>query len=86
METQKERFFSIELESKANLKNVTLSNGSHENVLIEGIIGQLKHATFTDGVVLEVVCDKGILRINLTQDEIKQAQSSSDKVTGGDVQ
>ncbi len=70
----KERFFSIELESKANLKNITLSNGGHENVLIEGTIGQLKHAAFTDGVVLEVVCDKGVLRINLTQDEIKQAK------------
>jgi hypothetical protein len=69
---EKERFFSIELQSKANLKNVTLSNGgSQENVLIEGTIGQLRRATFVDGIVLEVVCDKGVLRINITQDEIK---------------
>ena len=34
----KERFFSVELKSKVNLKNVTLSNGSHENVLVEGTI------------------------------------------------
>ncbi len=73
---EKERFFSIELRSKANLKNVTLNNGgTHENVLIEGSIGQLHHATFVDGVVLEVVCDKGVLRINLTQDEIKQKEN-----------
>jgi hypothetical protein len=71
---QKERFFSIELQSRANLKNVTLNNGGHENVLIEGTIGQLHHATFVDGVVLEVACDKGVLRINLTQDEIKTKQ------------
>jgi len=71
----KERFFSIELTSKANLKNVTLANsGVHENVLIEGNLGLLKHAIFIDGVVLEVACDAGIFRINLTQDEIKQKE------------
>jgi hypothetical protein len=73
---EKERFFSIELKSKSNLKNVTISNSAHkggqENVLIEGTIGQLKRASFNDGVVLEVVCDRGVLRINLTPDEIKQ--------------
>jgi hypothetical protein len=78
---QKERFFSIELQSRANLKNVTLNNGGHENVLIEGTIGQLHHATFVDGVVLEVVCDKGVLRINLTQGEIKQKEKENQEVT-----
>ena len=75
LETTKERFFSIELSSKANLKNVTLANGGvHENVLIEGNLGFLKQATFIDGVVLEIVCDEGIFRINLTRDEIKQEE------------
>ncbi len=69
----KERFFSIELKSKSNLKNVSLTNGGDcENVLIEGTIGLLHRATFVDDVVLEVVCDKGVLRINLTPEEIKQ--------------
>ncbi len=69
----KERFFSIELKSKSNLKNVSLTNGSDcENVLIEGTIGLLHRATFVDDVVLEVVCDKGVLRINLIPEEIRQ--------------
>ncbi len=68
---EKERFFSIELKSKANLKNVTLANGDHENVLIEGTVGQLQRASFIDGVVLEVVGEKGVFRINLTHEEIK---------------
>ena len=68
----KECFFSVELNSRANLKNVTLSNGNHENVLVEGTIGELQRAEFTEGIVLEVVGNKGILRINLTPDEIKQ--------------
>ncbi len=76
---EKERFFSVELSSKANLKNVTLTNSGHENVLIEGSVGQLLHASFVDGVVLEVVCDKGVLRVNLTPDEIKQKKAEAEE-------
>ncbi len=76
---EKERSFSVELKSKANLKNVTLANNGHENVLIEGTVGQLQHASFVDGVVLEVVCDKGVLRINLTPDEIKQKKAETEE-------
>ena len=69
---KEERFFSVELKSKAHLKNVSLANGSRENVLIEGSIGELLQATFADGVILEVVGNKGILRINLEEHEIKK--------------
>ena len=68
----KERFFSVELKSKVNLKNVTLTNGSHENVLVEGTIGRLQRAEFAEDVILEVVGDKGVLRINLCKDEIRK--------------
>jgi hypothetical protein len=67
-----ERFFSVELKSKAHLKNVSLANGSRDNVLIEGSIGELLQATFADGIILEVVGKKGILRINLEEHEIKK--------------
>ena len=72
-----ERFFSVELKSKISLKNVTLSNGGLENALIEGTIGQLQYAAFSDTVVLEVVGDKVVLRINLTQDEIKEKKEAN---------
>ena len=69
--TSKERYFSIELKAKANLKNVTLTNGGHENVLIEGNIGEFQRAEFIEGVILEVVGNSGVLRINLLPNEIK---------------
>jgi len=71
----KERFFSVELKSKVSLKNVTLTNGSFENVLLEGTLGQLQHASFAEDVILEVVGDKGVLRINLSQNEIKESKN-----------
>jgi hypothetical protein len=68
---ENERFFSVELKSKVNLKNITMTNGSRENVLVEGSIGELQRAEFSEGIILEVVGDKGVLRINLSQDDIK---------------
>jgi hypothetical protein len=67
---EKERFFSIELRSKSDLKNVTLANGSRDGVLIEGTIGELVQATFVEGVILEVVGTTGTLRINLKAEEL----------------
>jgi hypothetical protein len=69
---RKERVFSVELKSKRNLKNITLTDGSSDSVLIEGTIGELVQATFAEGVVLEVVGDKGVLRLDLGEDDIKK--------------
>ncbi len=68
----KERFFSVELTSKNHLKNVTLTNGSYDNVLVEGTIGELVAATFAEDEILEVTGKKGVLRINLSESDIKK--------------
>ena len=72
MEKVKERVFSVELNSKRNLKNVMLTNDSMDNVLVEGTLGELMQATFKEGIILEVVGKNGTLRIDLGEDEIKQ--------------
>jgi len=71
---ENERFFSVELKSGLSLKNVTLTNEGQQNVLIEGSIGELQRAEFSEGIILEVVGDKGVLRINLALDEINQKE------------
>ena len=71
--TSKERFFSVELTSKADLRNVNMTNGSLDSVLVEGTIGELVQAGFTEGVVLEVVGKKGIVRVDLEEDEVTRA-------------
>ncbi len=76
----KERIFTIELRSKVNLKNIALTNGSRDGVLAEGTIGELVQAMFAEGIILEVVCTKGTLRINLGEDEIKK---TTGKLAGG---
>jgi hypothetical protein len=75
---EKERSFSVELKSRTYLTNLTLIDSSQENVLVEGTLGQLQHASVTDGVVIEVIGDKGVLRINLTKDEIREERKGND--------
>lgn len=71
---EKERYFSVELNSKTNLKNVTFANSGNEKVLVEGSIGRLHVARFVEAVILEVVGEEGVLRINLEKGEIKEAK------------
>ena len=72
---EKERSFSVELKSKANLKNITLNNDIQENAVIEGTIGKLEHAGFVEDTVLEVTGRKGVLRIDISETEIKRKRS-----------
>ncbi len=71
-----ERFFSIELESKTNLKNLSLTNGSDDSALVEGTIGKLVRASFAEGEILEILGRKGTLRINLKPSELKLPSQS----------
>jgi hypothetical protein len=43
-------------------------------------LGELEHAIFKEGVILEIVGQKGVFRINLQEHEIKKNQSSNDIV------
>ena len=73
----KERVFSVELNSKRNLKNVTLTNGSSDSVLLEGTIGEVVQATFAEGIILEVVGKSGTLRVDLGENEIKKTTNQN---------
>ena len=66
------RSFSVELNSKSDLRSVTMTNGPHESVLVEGTIGKLVQIGFTEGVILEIIGDRGILRVDIGEDEIAQ--------------
>ncbi len=79
----KERTFSVELESKASLRSVNVTHGMQDDVLIEGTIGDLVEACFTEGVVLEVVGQKGVVRLDLTPEEIS-GNKAAEKQSGGE--
>jgi hypothetical protein len=76
----KPRVFSVELKSKRNLKNVTLTSGSSDSVLLEGTIGELVAAKFAEGIILEVIGKDGVLRVDLGEEEIQKTPKNASEV------
>jgi hypothetical protein len=74
-----EKIFSVELKSRGNLKNVNFTNGNRESVLIEGTLGKLEHASFEEDLILEIVGQEGVLRINLQQNELKIKRANEEE-------
>ena len=62
--------FSIELNSKSYVKHISVSNNSHDRVLFEGSLGEMDDLSMIEGAVLEVKGSNGVLRVDLTQDEL----------------
>lgn len=66
-----EHSFSIELKSKKYVKHISISDEARDRVLFEGTLGQLLELTLIDDV-LEFIGSNGILRIDLTEDQLKK--------------
>ncbi len=82
--SKKPRVFTVELKSKGALKSASLGNGSREGVVIEGTLGTLTSADFLEGVVLEVVGTKGVLRLDLRREEVRETSRGTRAGMGGD--
>ncbi len=62
--------FSIELASKNFVKRLAIPSDSDDKVLIEGFLGELKEIGITEGIILEIQGTNGILRIDLSEEEL----------------
>jgi len=65
--------FSLELEGKEHLKRFSILNDSGNRVLLEGFVGELKEISLIEGSMLEVRGSNGILRIEMTEQELTRA-------------
>jgi len=64
-----EHTFSIEMGSKRSLSHVSLSDES-EGVLIKGELGELQKIIHEEGLMVKIIGDLGVLRIDLTEEEL----------------
>ena len=69
--------FSIELTSKNFVKHLAIPSDSDNKVLIEGFLGDLKEVGITEGIILEIQGTNGILRIDLTEEELRKLLPST---------
>jgi hypothetical protein len=70
--SKKKGFFSVEIESKKYLSNVSISNKSHDRVLIEGFIGEFSEIEMIEDALIQFKGANGVLRIDMSKDELWQ--------------
>ncbi len=68
-----ERVFTIELRSNRNIRGASFDGD--RKVFVEGTLGVLKTARFLEGLVLEVVGENGVLRVDLSRNDLKDGKS-----------
>ena len=68
-----EHIFSIEMNSKKHVKNISLSDDTYDRVLFEGNLGKLLELSVAEGDVFELIGDNGVLRVSLTKEQLQQA-------------
>ena len=66
--------FSIELFSRDQLSCITLPQRREDHVLIDGALGELQEINIVEHVMLEILCTRGILRMDLTEGEFRRAR------------
>ena len=64
--------FTIVLESKHSLQNISISNDARETVLVEGTLGDSIKLSLEEGDVLEIQGKSGVLRISISENQVKQ--------------
>ena len=69
--------FSVELASKNFVKRLAIPGDSDDKVLIEGFLGELKEIGITEGIMLEIQGTNGILRIDLSEEELRKLLPST---------
>ena len=65
-----EHTFSIEVKSKKDVKNLSLSNDSPNHVLFEGRLGELEEVRLIEDAVLELRGTKATIRVDLSKNEV----------------
>ena len=68
---ERENTFSIEMESKNSLKNIKISEGTQDSVLIEGSLGTLQEVVLHEDALLEVSGTQGTLRIDMNRQALE---------------
>ncbi len=82
----KEHAFSIELKSKEHVRHFAMPNDAKDEVLIEGFLGELEGSSFDEGVMLELRGTNGVLRMDLTEDELRKLLQQGSSAKGDSME
>ena len=67
-----EHSFSIEMKSEQYVRRMSFLNKETGTVFFEGFLGELKNVAIVEGVMLEIEGENGVLKLDMTQQEMKK--------------
>jgi hypothetical protein len=68
-----EHAFSVEMKSKKYVKSISISDEARDRVLFEGNLGELLELSLAEGDVLEFIGVNGVLRVEVTDEQLRKA-------------
>ena len=75
----KEHGFSVEMKSKKFVRRVSVSDDPRDAVIFEGFLGEIEEMGMVEEVILEIRAANGTLRIDLSEEELKEALTRKKK-------
>jgi hypothetical protein len=82
-----EHSFSVEMRSKDAVKTLSFIEKENGNFFFEGFLGKIKNISMVEDVMLEIEGQNGIIKLDITSNEIENCVSlNSKKEIGGETQ
>ena len=72
--------FSVDLNSKKHVKNISISDEAYDRVLFEGDLGKPVSLSLIDGKLLEFEGTNGITRMTISKDLLQRVLSKPNHV------
>ncbi|MCW4013641.1 MAG: hypothetical protein NWF07_11705 [Candidatus Bathyarchaeota archaeon] len=64
--------FSLELNTRNQIKRVALPDGSGDKLIVEGNLGRITDLVLVEDILLEVIGDSGKIRIDITRKDLER--------------
>ncbi|MCW4051521.1 MAG: hypothetical protein NWE89_17510 [Candidatus Bathyarchaeota archaeon] len=64
--------FSIEMESKQHVMNISISDKGHDKVLFEGDLGEHEAISIVNDRMIEINASNGVLRLELNIENLRK--------------
>ena len=77
-----EHSFSIEMKSHDSFRSMSFPNKENGHIFFEGFLGKLRNVSLVEGVMLEVEGKNGSLKLDITQQEIKNFLKKKNTIRG----
>jgi hypothetical protein len=78
-----EHSFSIEMKSEHCVRKMSFFDKENGKVFFEGFLGKLENVAIVEGVMLEIEGRNGILKLDITQQEMEKCLARK-KANGGE--